>query len=165
MVSPTVLHKVASAAAEVPANAWRPVVERVAGEMAGRIKLNKQDAIIQLDPPELGKIKIDLHVDGDKLQARIFTEGHESQSLIENHLQELRQALQANNLDLVDVRVQGGWHGATGDAMHSFPQQQQQPSPQQEWGWASGNIADGDAVEAQLSKASTLDKGRVSMWA
>ena len=163
---PTVLPEAASTAADVPANSWRPVVERVAEEMAGRIKFNKQDAIIQLDPPELGKIKIDLHVDGDKIQARIFTEGHDSQSLIENHLQELRQALQANNLDLVDVRVQGGWHGASGDAMHGFPQQQQQqPSPQQEWGWASGNIANGDAVEALPSKTLTPDKGRVSMWA
>lgn len=163
---PTVLPEAASTAADVPANSWRPVVERVAEEMAGRIKFNKQDAIIQLDPPELGKIKIDLHVDGDKIQARIFTEGHDSQSLIENHLQELRQALQANNLDLVDVRVQGGWHGTSGDATHGFPQQQQQqPSPQQEWGWASGNIADGDAGEALPSKALTPDKGRVSMWA
>ena len=168
IVRPTVLPEAASAAADVPANSWRPVVERVAGEMAGRIKLNKQDAIIQLDPPELGKIKIDLHVDGDKLQARILTQGHESQALIENHLQELRQALQANNLDLVDVRVQGGWHGASGDAMHGFPQpqqQQQQTGSQQEWSWASGNIADRNAVEAQPSTALTPDKGRVSMWA
>jgi flagellar hook-length control protein FliK len=166
--TPTVPHDAAPAAADVAANAWRPVVERVAEEMVGRIKMNKQDAIIHLDPPELGKIKIELHVDGDKLQARILTQGHESQSLIESHLQELRQALQANKLDLVDVRVQGSWHGAPGDAMQGFPQQQQQQphsGTQQQWGWAAGTSADRDSVEALPSKALTPDKGRVSMWA
>lgn len=166
MARPTVLHEAASAAADVPANAWRPVVERVAEEIAGRVKFNKHDAIIQLDPPELGKIRIDLHVDGDKLQARIFTQGHESQSLIENHLQELRQTLQANNLDLVEVHVRGGWHGASGDAMQGFQQQQQQQTgSQQKWAWVSGNITGGDAVEALPGKPLTTDRGRVSMWA
>lgn len=165
MARPTVPSASASAASDTPATAWRPVVERIAKEMVGRVKLNQQDAIIQLDPPELGKIKIDLHVDGDKLQARIFIEAHESQSLIEDHLQELRQALQANHLDLVDVRVQS-WHGASGDAMHGFPQQhQQQTSGRQEWSWTSGDMADGDAAEAQLSRALAHDPGRVSMWA
>ncbi len=165
VIKPTVLHEAGPNAADVPATSWRPVVERVAKEMVGRIKLNQQDAMIQLDPPELGKIKIDLHIDGDKLQARIFTEVHESQSLIESHLQELRQALQANQLDLIDVRVQS-WHGASGDAMHSFPQQhQQQTSGRQEWNWASGDRADEDAAEAQVSQALTYDRGRVSMWA
>lgn len=156
-----------SPAADASASTWRPTVERVTREIVGHVQMNKQEAILQLDPPELGKIKIDLHVEGDKLQARIFTAAHEARSLIENHLQELRQALQANNLDLVDVRIQSGWHGATGDAMQGFPQQQQQqPTGQQEPGWGSGNLAEGDDVEPQLmSNSSTSGKGRVSMWA
>jgi flagellar hook-length control protein FliK len=162
----TVSREGEAAPADVPANSWRPVVERISGEIAGRIKLNHQNAIIQLDPPELGRIKIDLHVDGDKLQARIFTEGHESQSLIENHLAELRQALQENHVDLVDVRVQGGWNGASGDAMHGFSQQQQQqPASHQRWDSASGNVVDRDAVEPQPNYGSTSEQGRVSMWA
>ncbi len=165
IVRPTDLLEPMSAAVDAPATSWHPVVERVTKEIVGRVKLNQQDAMIQLDPPELGKIKIDLRVDGDKLQARILTEGHESQSLIENHLGELRQALQANQLDLVDVRVQS-WHGASGDPMQSFRQQhQQQTSGGQEWNWAAGDRVDGDTTEAQVTQVLRHDKGRVSMWA
>jgi hypothetical protein len=166
MVKATLPREGPNPAADVSTSTWRPTVERVTGEIVGHIQMNKREAILHLDPPELGKIKIDLHLKGDKLQARIFTEAHEARSLMENHIQDLRQALQANNLDLVDVRVQGGWHGAMGDAMHGFPQQQQQqPAGQQEWGWASGNVVDGDAVEPQPNHGSTSEQGRVSVWA
>lgn len=166
MVRATLPREGPSPAADDSTSTWRPTVERVTGEIVGHIQMNKREAILHLDPPELGKIKIDLHLKGDKLQAHIFTEAHEARSLIENHIQELRQALQANNLDLVDVRVQGGWHGAMGDAMHGFPQQQQQqpPAGQQEWGGASGNV-DRDALEPQPNDGSTSEQGRVSMWA
>jgi hypothetical protein len=164
MTKATLPHEGTAAAPHAPTSTWRPTIERLTGEIVGHIQMNKREAILHLEPPELGQIKIDLQLKGDKLQAHIFTEAHEAQSLIEHHIQELRQALQANNLDLVDVRVQSGWHGATGDATHSFPQQQQSAG-QQEWSWASGNIADAEVAESQPSNTSTRDEGRVSMWA
>lgn len=166
MLKPTLPRDGAGPEADAPTSTWHPTIERVAGEIVGHIQINKREAILHLDPPELGKIKIDLHLNGDKLQAHIFAEAHEAQSLIENHMQELRQALQANNFDLVDVRVQGGWHQAMGDAMHGFPQQQQQQAAgQQERTWASGNGPEAEVVEPQSNHGSTSAPGRVSMWA
>ena len=165
MVRSTLLRDGSSPAGDASASAWRPVVERVAGEIVGQIKMNKQEAIIQLDPPELVKIRIDLHVEGDKLQAHIFTEAHESRALIENHLQELRQALQSNNFDLVDVRInRGDLSGTAGDLMQGF---HQQTDGREEWAWSSGSPGNtaSDSTEPRRPENSLSQKGRVSMWA
>jgi hypothetical protein len=166
MPRPILSRESISPAADARATPWRATVERVASEIAAHVQLNKREAILHLDPPELGKIKIDLHLNGEKLEAHIFAEAHEARALIESHMSELRQALQAKNFDLVDVRVQGGWQGGMGDGMHGFPQQRHQhAATQQETIWASGNALESEMVEPKTNRGSTSVQGRVSMWA
>lgn len=118
---------------------WRPVIEQVAGEINGRVHIGKTDAVIQLDLPELGKLKIELHLEGDKLEARIFAETQKSRRLIETHLPELRQALGENWLEHVDVRIDGG-----------------------RWGSARGGNEEREPIRRQTA---AREPGRVSMWA
>jgi len=144
---------------------WRSTVNRVADELASHVKLNKHEAVIQLDPPELGKIKIEMRLDGEKLAARIVAEVHESRQLIESHLQELRQALRLHHLDLADVRVsQDGWSGGSGDPMQGFRQQQPDGEPQ----WARNSENSAAAASASPERIgggdSAGEKGRVSVW-
>jgi hypothetical protein len=143
---------------------WRPVIGQVAGEITGRMLLGNQEALLQLDPPELGKLRIDLYVEGDKLVAHILTESQESRELIENHLPELRQALGENRMELVDVRVdslscdgrggnsqQGARHGTSDDRQrHHF--NDRLPS----------DVADREPLEPSKPGC---DAGRVSVWA
>ncbi|MBI2364697.1 MAG: flagellar hook-length control protein FliK [Deltaproteobacteria bacterium] len=142
---------------------WRSTVNRVADELASHVRLNKREAVIQLDPPELGKIKIEMRLDGDKLEARIVAEVHESRELIESHLQELRQALRLHHLDLADVRVsQAGWSGGSGDPMQGFRQQQPDGEPQ----WARNSENSIAAASASQERSGGGDEnGRVSVWA
>jgi hypothetical protein len=151
-----------------PAQAsWRSTVNRVAEELTSQVKLNKREAVIQLDPPELGKIKIEMRLEGEKLEARIVAEVHESRVLIESHLQELRQALRLQHLDLADVRVsQDGWSGGfSGDPMQGSGQQQPDGEPQ----WARNAESAAGAASATSERSEGGDthreKGRVSMWA
>jgi flagellar hook-length control protein FliK len=148
----------------VSAREWRPVIGHVANEIAGHLRINQHEAIIQLDPPDLGKIKIDLHVQGDKLQAHIIAEGHESHALIENHLHELRQALQAQSLDVVDVRVSQGGLGGGGDPTAGF---RQQSNGGQETSWSSANsaAAAGERGDSRTQNGTQAASGRVSVWA
>jgi Flagellar hook-length control protein FliK len=143
----------------------RSVVEQVAGEINGHIRIGKTQAVIQLDPPELGRLKIALHVDGKKLEARIITENHQSRALIESHLHELRQALGENRLELVDVRVDGvGWGGAhTGGR----EQARQEANGGSQPGSSPARPArDGsDEREPVRRQFSAHESGRVSMWA
>jgi hypothetical protein len=142
-----------------------PVIDQLAGGIAANVRQSKHEAVIALDPPELGSVKINLTLDGGKVQIHIIAEAHESRNLIENHLPELKQALQIHRLDLVDARVDGGnWHATTGDLMHGF---QHEPEGRQQWGWNSGNTSQSPSERAEIQRPDTapLSSGRVSMWA
>src|ERR1043166_4980789 len=77
-----------------PAGNLSPVIEQIANNIAANVSQNRHEAVITLNPPELGSLKINLSLDGGKLQVHIIAEAHESRALIENHLSELKQALQ-----------------------------------------------------------------------
>jgi len=157
--------KFAPAGDPAPAS-WHSTVNRVADELASHVRLNKREAVIQLDPPELGKIKIEMHLEGEKLEARIVADVHESRVLIESHLQELRQALRSQHLDLADVRVsQDTGSGGSGDPMQGF--RQQQPDGEPEWARNAESTAGAASAKSERSEGgnSRLEKGRVSMWA
>ena len=149
--------------AEESAIPWRPVVERVAREIVDHLRVGKQAALLQLDPPELGKIKIDLRIEDGKLHASIVAAGQESQGLIESHLPELRQALLAGQIDVGELRVsQGEWHGngALAQDFHQSPQGRQE-APR---GFASSGLGDEAMAEHPAQPLRSAD-GRVSMWA
>jgi flagellar hook-length control protein FliK len=143
---------------------WPAVIDRLGGEIRGQIRIGKQEAVLQLDPPQLGKLKIDLSVDGDKLAARIFTETEQSRALIELHLPELRQALGESRVELVEVRIDSStWTG-----LHDNGRQTQQEGS--EWRqtpqtFESPMLGDSELVEPPRRITSTVEAGRVSMWA
>ena len=91
------------------------ILERVAMEMAARVQLNQREARIQLSPPELGGLKIELVVNGKQVHARIVAEVAEVGSLLKNNISDLKQALQSQGLDLSSVQVgvssRGDGHG------------------------------------------------------
>jgi hypothetical protein len=146
---------------------WRPVIDHVAGELRGHIRIGKSEAVIQLDPPELGKLRIDLRLEGDRLEARIHAENHESGQLIETHLPELRLALGENRIERLDVQVRvdsGSWGGTRGDGQQGQRQEAgfgRQPA--QDGSGASQN----NSEERQPSRRQVTPRGsgRVSMWA
>jgi flagellar hook-length control protein FliK len=142
-----------------------PVIDQVADGIVANLRQQKHEAVIALDPPELGSLKINLTLEDGKVQIRILAETHESRHLIENHLPELKQALQVHRLDLVDARVEGGsWNGAKGDLMHSF---QRGPDGRQQEGWHSGDLLQPmeESPDIQKPDATPSSTGRVSMWA
>jgi hypothetical protein len=149
-----------------PGAPWSPVLHQVAHEIASSVRIGKQEAIIQLDPPELGKIKINLRVDGDRIEARIITEENSAKVLIEKHLPELRQALEAGRVDLADVRVDQ----QSGASANSQGNQGFHDAPQYRRQQASGHAIAAsefltDTAPAENSQRTARDKGRVSMWA
>jgi hypothetical protein len=157
-------HVTATSAREPQDRNWHPVIDRVVGEISGRIHIGKQEAVLQLDPAELGKVQIDLRMEGDKLAARILTETPESRALIEAHLPELRQALVENRVELVEIRVDSGsWDGQRGEGQKS----QQEAGAWLQTARASGEVRPGDAEKHERARPASvrLEPGRVSMWA
>lgn len=102
-----------AASSQSAAPAWSPVLDRVSGEIAAHVRQNRHEALIQLEPPELGKLKISLLVQGDTVRAHLVSETDEARSMIQTHLPELREALQLHKLDLLHVSVDvSGWSGS-----------------------------------------------------
>ena len=148
--------------AEAPPT-WRPLVDRLAGDISAHLRIGKSEAVLQLEPPELGKIKVDLSMEDGRLHARIVAEGHDSKALIEAHLPELRQALLAGKIEVAEVRIsQGSWSGA-GDLGQGLQEQQHK---RQE----AGSRFDAPATRSEdgaepRPQTSPRESGRVSMWA
>jgi flagellar hook-length control protein FliK len=144
---------------------WRPTIERLADDIVSHARLGRKEAVLQLDPPELGKIKIDLRLEDGKLRAQIIAEGRESKQLIEAHLPELRQALAAGRLETAEVRVsQGNWSGLSGNFSQNF---HHSPQGRQESGWSFHGTpaAEGERRPAGSASSPARGAGRISMWA
>lgn len=161
-VAPARIHQ--SDRGETSAPAWSRMVERLARDIGEHFRVGEQQAVLQLEPPELGKVKIELRIGDGQLHVRIAAEGQESQALIERHLPELHQALRAGQIDAGAVRVtQGEWNGG-GDLAQSFSQSPQgrQESPR---GFASTAAGDEAMTEHLAQPSPPSADGRISMWA
>jgi flagellar hook-length control protein FliK len=148
---------------EAAAPAWRPMVERLARDIGEHFRVGEQRAVLQLQPPDLGRVTIDLRIEDGQLHVRIAAEGQESQGLIENHLSELRQALRAGQIEVADLRVTlGDWQGSTGMGQNF----NQAPHGRQEAPRVFAGFTGRDETVAEHPpQPRPSADGRVSMWA
>lgn len=84
------------------------LVQRIArafqrlGPTGGRVQ-------VMLHPAELGSVRLDLRIEGNRMNARMTAETDAARSVLSDHLPELRQRLAESGLivDRVDVEVEG----------------------------------------------------------
>jgi flagellar hook-length control protein FliK len=150
---------------DVSSQTWRPLIDRLAADMVGHLRVGKQEAVLQLDPPELGKVQVSLRIEEGKLHAHIVADANGAKDLIENHLPELHQALRAGQFEVVEVRVsQGSGHAASQDFARNQQQSHQHHDGHgQNFGSASAD--DGLRAERHTMQSRSNERGRVSMWA
>ncbi len=71
-----------------------PKLSDTFGDFLKKFELNlkdgKREAVVELYPPELGKVKFEIEVQGDKITARFWLPSQEVKSLFENNLQQLQ---------------------------------------------------------------------------
>jgi flagellar hook-length control protein FliK len=145
---------------------WSPVVHQVADGILTQIRHNKNEAVLTLDPPELGHIKIELVLDKDQLRAHILAETADSRRLLQHHLPELRQALHLQHLDLVDVRVDSGsWNAMSHEFTEGFQRNftgERESSPS--FGSGNSSVSAVGSLDDQRDRNEQMKNGRVSMW-
>ncbi|EPS8492679.1 flagellar hook-length control protein FliK [Yersinia enterocolitica] len=102
---------------------WSQQLHSVLGDRLQMQVENKvQHATIRLDPPEMGKIDISVHMEGGKLQVHINANQADVYRALQQTSAELRQTLMGQNSGAVEVQI----------SAHSQQQQrQQQNQPQQ----------------------------------
>ncbi|HTM08447.1 MAG TPA: flagellar hook-length control protein FliK [Verrucomicrobiae bacterium] len=143
-------------------HSWSAVIERLATEISTHARGERQEISLQLEPPELGHVQIQLALDGERLQARITTEFAEAGGLIQSHLQDLRQALQTHSLDLVSIQVDLGSSGFGGNLPQGSKPERQGLQP-----WSDLQAAN-SLNETEMSdspRVASLARGALSVWA
>ena len=76
---------------------------------------------LNLHPPELGRLQIEISVESNKLSATLVTETQVVKELMESHLGQLRQHLSQHDLHLENFQVSVGTDGSSyKDSNHEF---------------------------------------------
>ena len=104
------------------------VLDQVVTQMRGSADGESGQMVLRLHPAELGELKIDLVVEGDRLKAQLHAQTQQVQQVIERHLPRLRDALESQGLRLDQLQVSVSTEQGRG-------QQFQQQHNQQHMGW------------------------------
>lgn len=104
---------------------WSQQLQRVLGErLQVQVKNQIQHATIRLDPPDMGKIDISLHIENGRMQVQINASHADVYRALQQTSNDLRQSLTEQNVVQVNVQVssQSGGQQQSKDA--PFSQQQ-----------------------------------------
>lgn len=73
----------------------------------------QSSATVVLDPPSLGRLRLEIVTEGSKVSGKIVVESKEVQDIVRNNITELRQNLSQNGLQVESFDVQVGHNGGT----------------------------------------------------
>lgn len=80
-------------------NAPETNFERIVRSIRMHQGSHRSQAILELDPPELGRVRIEAHLTGQRLELQIHTETPEAKQVLAERIVELRQALENHGLE------------------------------------------------------------------
>ena len=111
------------------------LVDQVVTHLAGSHDGESGRMRLKLHPAELGSLRLDLIVEGDRVRAHLQAQNQQVQEVLDRHLPQLREALQQQGLKIDEFRVdvQQGQEQAQDQAQAWYRQQQQGRSSQPPW--------------------------------
>jgi flagellar hook-length control protein FliK len=104
-----------AAAAEVRAS---PVLAQVEGSIRWILQNKNQGAELQLHPDSLGRVIIQLRVDGQDVHAKLWASEASSMSVLQDHKAFLEASLKQQGLNLSSFDLQSGARGNGAQTMH-----------------------------------------------
>lgn len=81
------------------------LVQQVVTHLSGSSDGETGKMVLRLKPAELGELKIELVMEGDRLKAHLHAQSQQVQEVLERNLPQLRDALQQKGLQMDDFRV------------------------------------------------------------
>lgn len=81
------------------------IFDQVVTRMAGSFNGQSGRMVLRLHPAELGSLKLDLKVEGDRVQAHLHAQTHQVQEVLERNLPQLRSALAEQGLKIDQFQV------------------------------------------------------------
>ncbi|MCL9781887.1 flagellar hook-length control protein FliK [Vibrio sp. S4M6] len=124
--------------------------DNVSDQMAEKVHMmmskNLKNIDIRLDPPELGRLQIRLHMNGEGAGVHFTVANHQARDAIEQSLPRLREMLSQQGVQLGDTSVQQQSAG-----------QQQRYTASSEGGFSQGIEGNGGAEDENLEAGVNLD--------
>jgi len=81
------------------------IINQIVERFSVQSRLQTSRLSLQLNPAELGELKIDLFVKGDILKANIYAQTHQASEIIDKNLPRLREILQNQGISVDDLIV------------------------------------------------------------
>lgn len=91
---------------EIPRPVPFHVVHQVARQLGTALKRGENRIRVQLNPPDLGSIQLDMAMKNNVLKVAIVSEHHAVKELLVSHVHELKEALLEQGIELHSVDVQ-----------------------------------------------------------
>jgi len=91
---------------EIPRPVPFHVVHQVARQLGSALKRGESRISVQLNPPDLGSIQLDMAMKNNVLKVAIVSEHHAVKELLVSHVHELKEALLEQGIELQSVDVQ-----------------------------------------------------------
>ena len=114
---------VTGAAAAAPTNTPAPVSPEDASSVLHQIRVHlargSSRATLNLHPSELGRVSIQISMNGSKLAAVVVAETPEAVAMLDHQLPELRSTLSQNGIEAESLEVQLGFQNEGNDAQRS----------------------------------------------
>lgn len=120
------------------------IFDQVVTQISGSVNGESGRMVLRLQPAELGSLKLDLKIEGDRVQAHLHAQTHQVQDVLERNLPQLRSALAEQGLKIDQFLVNVDQHQSNGQ-FESMTQQHNGGSDQQQ-GWQPEN----SEVEEQM---------------
>lgn len=130
------------------------IFDQVVTHISGSHNGESGRMVLRLQPAELGSLKLELMVEGDRVKANLQAQSMQVQEVIERNLPQLRNALAEQGLKIdqfqvnVEQRQQGG-------QFENLAQQNQQQGPSQQQDWSQ----DLDGEEQAIPLAHLMQNG------
>jgi len=87
------------------------ILEQMADKMHMAMRSGQQKLSMQLYPPSLGKIQVELSVRSNELKAVILTESSQVKQLLDTNIDQLKACLQSQNIKVENISVMVGGDG------------------------------------------------------
>ncbi len=108
------------------------IFDQVVSHLSGSANGESGRMVLRLQPAELGSLKLDLAIEGDKVSANIHAQSQQVREVLERHLPQLRNALAEQGLKVEQFQVSVEHSGQQGQHDNLSRQQQQFGQSQQQ---------------------------------
>jgi len=84
------------------------IIEQITEKLQIAVRNGVHEMRITLRPQELGEVRMNIRVEGDQVTARMLVESEQVKAIVEKHFQQLKDALEQQNLHAAKLSVDVG---------------------------------------------------------